>query len=361
MSRNTIATIDLASIRHNLSRIRQLAPSSELACVVKADAYGHGLENILAELSGADVLAVATVGEAEKCRSGGWSGRLLHLQGSSNPAEFAQLQKMGAEMVIHHDSQLAWLAPQAGRINKRLWLKIDSGMHRLGFSAGDAVSAFQRLESLRGPEATVLMTHFACADEFDNSQTRQQIKRFDEVTEGLPGPVSMANSAAILNFRESQRDIVRPGILVYGISPCAQRSAAELDLLPAMTLQCELIAINQCRRGAAVGYGAAWSCPEDMPVGVAAIGYGDGYPRRAGNGTPVLLGGRRAPLVGHVSMDMICLDLRNHPQAHVGDVVTLWGAGLPVEVVAECTGMLPYELICGVTARVKTKLLRRRP
>ncbi len=357
MSRNTIARVDLAAVRHNLVRTRQLARSSELACVVKADAYGHGLNNILSELNDADILAVATVGEAEECRSGGWNGRLLHLQGPSNSAEFEQLRGMGAEMVVHHDSQIPLLESRAGRFSNRLWLKIDSGMHRLGFAPGDVRGAFQQLESLRGPEPTVLMTHFACADEPDNPLTRNQVERFDEAIAGLPGPVSMANSAAILNYPDCHRDIVRPGILLYGVSACADRSAASLDLLPAMTLQCDLIAINQCQRGESVGYGAAWVCPEDMAVGVAAIGYGDGYPRHAGNGTPVLLGGRKAPLVGHVSMDMICLDLRQHPQARVGDVVTLWGAGLPVEEVAQWAGVLPYELICGVTARVKTEVL----
>jgi alanine racemase len=352
MSRNTVARIDLAAVRHNLARIRVLAPRSAVACVVKADAYGHGLARIFPALEGADILAVATTGEATICREQGWRGRLLLLEGPSNAAEFDAAVSLDAEMVVHHETQLQLLRQRQRDVRRALWLKLDTGMHRLGFAQSDAKAVHDELEKLRGDEATVLMSHFACADDASNPLTLQQIARFEKATAGLQGVVSLANSAGMLNFPQSQRDCVRPGIMLYGISPCQRKKAAEIGLKPAMTLQCDLIAINQARAGDTVGYGAAYSCPADMRIGVGAIGYGDGYPRHARNGTPVLVNGRRAPLVGHVSMDMITINLSGDDDARVGDCVTLWGQGLPIEEVAPWADSIPYQLICGVTDRV---------
>jgi alanine racemase len=197
------------------------------------------------------------------------------------------------------------------------------------------------------------MSHFACADDHKNPMTDRQIRVFDKSVSGLQGAMSLANSAAILNYRESHRDYVRPGIMLYGVSPCTDRSAEEIGLQPAMNLCCDLIAINRVSKGESIGYGAVYSCPQDMRVGIAAIGYGDGYPRQAQNGTPVLINGQRASLVGRVSMDMITIDLSGLENVQVGDQVTLWGAGLPLEEVARWANAIPYELICGVTARVK--------
>jgi len=354
MSRNTIARIDLSAIGHNLSQVKKLAPASRVVCVIKADGYGHGLSRVSGALPDADVLAVATVDEGERCRNSGWRGRLLLLEGPANVPEFEEMISLDAEMVVHHETQLELLRQRSNQIHHSLWLKIDTGMHRLGFAPEDAAAVHAELESLRGPSPTVLMSHFACADEPHNPMTRRQIQKFDESIQDLTGPVSLANSAAILNFPESHRDFIRPGIMLYGVAPSWQVPAADLGLRPAMTLQCDLIAINRCRKGDSIGYGASYRCPEDMAVGVAAIGYGDGYPRHARNGTPVILNGRRAPLVGHVSMDMITIDLRDHDQARVGDQVTLWGPGLPVEEVSTWCDAIPYQLICGVTARVKS-------
>jgi alanine racemase len=352
MSRNTIARIDLAAIRHNLARVQNLARSSQVVCVVKADAYGHGLSRVCQALADAGMLAVATTGEGFTCRQHGWRGRLLLLEGPNNRAELEDSVALDAEMVVHHQAQLELLRERPGDIRRALWLKIDTGMHRLGFPAEEAAQVHRELETLRGPEPTVLMTHFACADDVANPLTEQQMARFATATSGLPGPVSMANSAGLLNYPSSQRDFVRPGIMLYGVSPCRRHSAGEIGLRPAMTLQCELIAINTVRAGESVGYGAAYTCPRDMRIAVGAIGYGDGYPRHARNGTPVLLNGRRASLVGHVSMDMITIDLSGHDDARVGDCLTLWGEGLPVEEVAPWADAIPYQLICGVTARV---------
>ncbi len=356
MSRNTVARIDLAAVRHNLARIRVLAPRSAVACVVKADAYGHGLARIFPALDGADILAVATTGEAAICRQQGWRGRLLLLEGPSNAAEFDAAVTLDAEMVVHHETQLQLLRQRQRDVRRALWLKFDTGMHRLGFPQSDARAVHAELEKLRGDEATVLMSHFACADDVTNPLTLQQIARFEKATAGLQGAVSLANSAGMLNFPLSQRDCVRPGIMLYGISPCQRKNAAEIGLKPAMTLQCDLIAINPARAGDTVGYGAAYTCPADMRIGVGAIGYGDGYPRHARNGTPVLVNGRRAPLVGHVSMDMITIDLSGADDARVGDCVTLWGEGLPIEEVAPWADSIPYQLICGVTDRVISRI-----
>ena len=216
----------------------------------------------------------------------------------------------------------------------------------------------QRLRQLAGHQAIILMSHFACADDKSNSMTHRQMQVFDAALKGLAGPVSLANSAAILNYPESHRDYVRPGIMLYGVSPCADRTAAEIGLQAAMTLSCELIAINRVSKGETIGYGAGYTCPHDMLIGVAAIGYGDGYPRHARNGTPVLVNGQRSSLVGRVSMGMITVDLCAVPDARVGDRVILWGRGLALEEVAPWADAIPYELICGVTARVRSVVVQ---
>lgn len=353
MTRNTVARIDLSAIRENLTRVRALAPDSLVACVVKADGYGHGLQHVVPALAGADILAVATVGEAERCRQLGWQGRLLMLEGPSNVDECRAAVLLSCELVIHHESQLALIRKAEGGSTRSLWLKLDSGMHRLGFPASEAGRRYGELKALC-EHSIVLMSHFACADNPANPKTRQQIRVFDESVSGLSGPVSLANSAGILNFTDSHRDIVRPGIMLYGVSPCPGRTGEAIGIRPAMTLQCELIAVNTVKKGQSVGYGGEQTCVEDMSIGVAAIGYGDGYPRGLKQGAPVLVNGRRAPLLGQVSMDLTTIDLRQHPDARVGDSVTLWGEGLPVEEVAAWAGAIPYELICGVTARVRS-------
>jgi len=233
------------------------------------------------------------------------------------------------------------------------WLKIDTGMHRLGFAPEAAAAAYARLRDCRavaGPPR--LMTHLANADDRADAYTEDQLARFDTATADLTGPRSIANSAGLLGWSAAQRDWVRPGIMLYGVSPFSDTEAGALGLRPVMTLHSELIAVNHYRRGDAIGYGGTWACPEDMPVGVVGIGYGDGYPRHAVSGTPVLLNGRTVELVGRVSMDMICVDLRTQPRARVGDPVVLWGQGLPVEVVADHASTIGYELLCSVTQRV---------
>lgn len=350
MSRQTIAHIDLSALKHNLARVREMAPHSAVMAVIKADAYGHGLERVVGAIE-PDQFCVATLGEAERVRDAGWRGALLLLEGFANREEMDLARRLECELVVHNPAQLNRLQDDRPW-SRRLWLKLDSGMHRLGFPAAQAAALHERLAALT-TEDVGLMTHFACADDADNPFTAEQIRVFDEATRGLPGPRSLANSAAILNYPDAHRDWVRSGIMLYGISPLAGRDGNRLGLRPVMRLSCRLVAVNACRAGDVVGYQAAYRCPEDMPVGIAAIGYGDGYSRHLGNGTPVLVAGRPAQLIGRVSMDLISIDLREVADARVGDEVVLWGDGLAVETVAAHAETIAYELVCGVTSRVK--------
>ncbi|NND45019.1 MAG: alanine racemase [Xanthomonadales bacterium] len=352
MSRNTVARIDLDALRHNLGVVRDLADGAGIVCVIKADGYGHGIERVARALHAADQFAVATPGEARSVRDAGWNGPLLLLEGFSDRDDFDTARQLDLDLVIHHRSQLELLRDHGITPRQRLWLKLDTGMHRLGFPWSDVGQVLAALESIRGRAKPVLMSHFACADDPSSGMTRDQVQRFDQATTGLELDHSLANSAAILNYPETCRDLVRPGIMLYGISPVPGQTGHDHGLKPVMTLQCEIIAVNECRAGDRVGYGASYTCPHDMQIGVAAIGYGDGYPRHLKDGTPLLVNGQPARLAGRVSMDLVTIDLCGQAGVAVGDPVVLWGAGLPVEQVAEWAGAIPYELVCGVTGRV---------
>lgn len=353
MARSTIARIDQTALAHNLRRVRQLAPDSRVMAVVKADAYGHRLDLCIAALSGADMLAVATLDEARAIRELGNGLPVLLLEGFADPADLAEIRALDLEIVVHHESQLSALESHAGSPAPRVWLKLDSGMHRLGFPLDRLGELHRRLRALPGVEEVVLMTHFACADQSDHPLNVRQLERFDRMTAGVEAVHSLANSAGILNFPRMHRDWVRAGILLYGISPMNSGHGGDFGLRPVMTLQTRLIAVNRVPAGEAVGYGARFIAEHDMLIGVAAIGYGDGYPHSVPDGTPVLVNGLRTRLVGRVSMDMITVDLSGQPDAAVGDPVILWGSGLPVEEVALDAGTIPYELVCRVTRRVR--------
>ncbi|MGN6234774.1 alanine racemase [Dyella sp.] len=355
MSRTTVATIHLGALRHNLALIQRTAAPARVMAVVKADAYGHGLERVARALDEqAEAFAVAALGDGLRLRAAGHRQRIAVLSGPDHPGDIAEMQRLGLEAAIHHEAQLAWLAeasPRRGRL--RVWIKIDSGMHRLGFAPEQVAAVHVRLAAMPGVDPQIgLLTHFAESEVFGGAVTRAQIVRFNEVTAGLDGPRSLANSAAVLGWPEARADWVRTGGLLYGLSVVDGRSGSDFGYRPAMTLSTRLIAINRVRAGERIGYNGTWTCPEDMPIGVAAIGYGDGYPRSAAAGMPVLVGDRRVPLVGRVSMDLITLDLRDAPTARVGDRVTLWGPQLPVEVVAAQSGTISYDLTCGMTRRV---------
>jgi alanine racemase len=352
MARSTFAVIDRAALAHNLGRVRRWARGARVMAVVKADAYGHGLTRCLPAFMDADLLAVATMDEARAIRALAPDIPVLLLEGVMSPEELATARGLGLEMVVHHAEQLAWLEHEGRGPGPRVWLKVDSGMHRLGFAPDVAVAAEHRLRALPGVDEVVLMTHFACADHADHPLNRRQVERFDRATASLDGPRCMANSAALLNLPEARRDWVRAGLLLYGVSPLSGRDGAALGLRPAMTLASRLIAVKDVAAGESIGYGARFVAARDTRIGVVAIGYGDGYPRNMPDGTPVLVNGREQRLAGRVSMDMTTIELDGQPEAAVGDPVVLWGDGLPLERVAAAAETIPYELLCRVSRRV---------
>lgn len=353
MSRLAVARVHARALQANLEHARALAAPARVMAVIKADGYGHGLERAARAFAGADAFGVAAIADGLRLRAAGFSQRIVVLSGPDAPGDLAELRRLDLDAVIHHDSQLGWLEAEPVGVPLRVWLKVDSGMHRLGFAPATVAAAHARLAALPGvhPEI-VLMTHFAASDEFANGETARQIATFERATGGLPGPRSLSNSAGLLGWPAARGDWVRIGGLLYGQSVVEGRTGADFGFVPAMTLATRLIAINRVARGERIGYAGAWNCPEDMPVGVAAIGYGDGYPRSAATGTPVLLRGRRVPLIGRVSMDLVTLDLRGATDAAVGDEVVLWGDGLPAETVAAHAGTISYVLTCGLTRRV---------
>jgi len=356
------AVIDHSALRHNLALVRRRAPDSRIWAVVKANAYGHGMAPVATTLEAADGLAVARVEEGVRLREAGITRPILVLEGVLFEDELAVARKLGLELALHQPGQIALLERTRTARPLRVWVKVDTGMHRLGFDPEAALALLARLDADPGVEKPVgLMTHLAQADDTGDPLTPLQCERLRALDPAAKYPLSIGNSAGILAFPTSRTHWVRPGIMLYGASPLMGRSAAELGLLPVMGLEARLIAVRALRRGDRIGYGGTYVCPEDMPVGVAAIGYGDGYPRHAPTGTPVLVGGRRASLVGRVSMDMINIDLCGLPAAGVGDPVILWGEGLPVDEVAAWAGTIPYELLCQVTPRVRMEHRNRRP
>ena len=358
MARPTSATIHTDALRHNLGQLRARAPGSRVMAVVKADGYGHGLERVARALGAADAFGVAALSDAERLRAAGLSQPIVLLSGINEPDDIARVRELGVESVVHHHSQLEMLEQAPAGAPVRCWLKVDSGMHRLGFAPEAVRDAHARLEAAPAVAADiVLMNHFASSDEFEGDngagrQTREQLRVFAEATSGLPGARSLANSAGVLGWPQAHADWIRPGGALYGMSVVAGTTGADFGLRPAMTLATRLIAINPVRRGEHIGYSATWTCPEDMPVGVAAIGYGDGYPRAAPAGTPVRVNGQPAQVIGRVSMDLMAIDLRG-VDARVGDPVILWGPELPVERIAEGAGTIAYELTCSITRRVR--------
>jgi alanine racemase len=350
--RPTRVRIDLSALRHNLQRAREAAPNSRVMAAIKANGYGHGLVRVARALHDSDGFGVASIGEALILREAGIEAPITLLEGFFHPNEIALSAQHRLELLLHHPQQIDILEKSDIPQPIRVWLKIDTGMHRLGIAPEQVKAQWQRLERHPLLDPLGQMTHLATADEPGHPTTEAQLRLFRSATAELPGARAIANSAGVLGWPESHGDWVRPGIMLYGISPFVGGRAAQHGLKPVMTLSSELIAVNQMNKGDAIGYGGNWVCPEAMPVGVVAVGYGDGYPRHAGNGTPVLVNGRRVPMIGRVSMDMITVDLRSQPDAAIGDSVVLWGEGLPAEEIAEAAGTIAYELLCGVTARV---------
>ncbi|QJD30354.1 alanine racemase [Methylococcus geothermalis] len=346
------AVLDMAAFAHNFAWIRAAVPDSRIMAVIKANAYGHGLVRAARALPAADAFAVARVEEGVVLRQAGIAQRIAVLQGYTDEEGMRLSARHGLEPVIHSGFQLDLLERLDTRVPMGVWLKADSGMHRLGLGEEEFARARTRLARMpQVCQPVPVMTHLANADVTDDPATEIQLRCFGRMA-GDGGEFSIANSAGLMAWEAARGAWVRPGILLYGVSPFPGRPGPEEGLRPVMTLQSRLIAIKHLKTGDAVGYGGDFVCRRPTRMGIAAIGYGDGYPRRAATGTPVLVRGRRVPLIGRVSMDMISVDLTDCPTAEIGDTVTLWGQGLPVEEVARCADTIPYVLLCNVTQRV---------
>jgi len=353
---NPVARINLDALRHNFRLVRSLAPHSPIFAVIKANAYGHGMLPVAKTLQDlTEGFALARVEEAVQLRREGLSQRLLVMSGLMHPAEFAMASQHQLELVLHDASQLEMLVQlqASAAVPVDVWVKVDTGMHRLGFHPDVVDTVLATVAAMPHIRLVGVMSHFANADDPADALTTTQLACFESFVGKAP-ECSLANSAAILAWPPTHLGWLRPGIMLYGATPFLQSTmGAAQQLQPVMTLRTRLIALHDRRKGDAIGYGSSWSCPDDMTVGVAAIGYGDGYPRHAPNGTPVLVNGCRAAIAGRVSMDLLTLDLRQVPDAAVGDQVVLWGEGLPVEEVASHVGTISYELLCRPTGRVK--------
>nr|WP_086940081.1 alanine racemase [Thaumasiovibrio occultus] len=346
------ATVNTRALQNNLQQIKQIAPNSKVLAVVKANGYGHGLLQVAEQLDAANAFGVARIEEALTLRAGGIVKPILLLEGFYCAADLAMAVTNNIHTVVHNIEQLQVLEQSELDMPAQVWMKIDTGMNRLGVRAEDVSEFVARLEACPNVAKPLrFISHFCCADELDNDFTVKQIACFDEVTRDLDGERSLAASAGILSWPDSHYQWVRPGIVLYGVSPIPD-SAESLGLQPVMTLSASLIAIKEVKQGESVGYGAQWTAERDTRIAVVAIGYGDGYPRMAPNGTPVLVNGRKVHTVGRVSMDMLTVDLGPDATDKVGDTAILWGEGLPAEEVAEHIGTIAYELVTKLTSRV---------
>jgi alanine racemase len=340
--------IDSAALRHNLGVVKRRAPRSRTWAVVKAGAYGHGLARTARALAASDGLALIELEGALELRRTGEKRPILLMQGFYSPGEIDLISKYALTTVVHDAEQLDMLEKSRGSAKIPIYLKLNTGMNRLGFAGGDLKDALGRL-ARSGSEIT-LMTHFADAD--GKRGVKWQVERFQEMTAGLGFSRSLANSAAILRYPETHAGWVRPGIMLYGCSPFTDESAEKLELKPAMTLSSELIAVRNLSAGDSVGYGCTFTAREPMRVGVIACGYADGYPRHAPTGTPIIVCGKRTRTLGRVAMDMLFADVAGIPEANIGSPVILWGDGLSADEVAASAGTVSYELLCALSPRV---------
>jgi alanine racemase len=357
MSRPLRARIDLTALQHNLQQARRAAPRSRVMAVVKANGYGHGMVRAAQALRDVDGFAVACLEEAVTLREAGLTQPITLLAGFFDAGELNAISHYRLTPVLHCLPQIEQL--EAARLPQPIpvWLKIDTGMHRLGFMPEDFAGIRRRLRACANVGELGLFSHLGYADDRRSAQTLRQCAQFQALAGDFAGPRSLANSGGLLGWPDTQFDWVRPGLMLYGISPFSGDTGVEHGLRPVMTLESRLIAVRRFARGDAIGYGGAWVCPEDMPIGVVAAGYGDGYPRHAPAGTPVLVNGQRVQLIGRVSMDTLYVDLRAQPDARIGDPVVLWGADLPVEEIARSAGTIPYELVCAIASRVPVEVV----
>ncbi|MCK0751786.1 alanine racemase [Chromohalobacter japonicus] len=354
MSRPLIADIDLGALRHNYRLACDQAPHSRAIAVLKAGAYGHGAvecANALADV--APAFAVASIEEAVALREAGIAQPIMLLEGFFDAEELLLIDAHRLWVAVHSDWQLDALLAFQPQAPIPTWLKLDSGMHRLGFAPEAFVARWQRLKAAPDQATDLhLMTHFATADALDPAYFRRQLACVEALRERLEAPVCLANSPATLAWPQTHGEWTRPGVMLYGSDPLEGANDASRALKPVMTLRSEVIAVRELETGEAVGYGGRWRAPRPSRIGVVACGYGDGYDRHAGDGTPVLVEGRRVPLAGKVSMDMLTVDLTEVPEAHIGSQVVLWGEGLSIDEVARHCDTISYTLMTGVLPRV---------
>ena len=353
MPRPILATIRASALAHNLAVARKCAPASKVWAVVKANAYGHGLVAAARALQEADGYAMLDFEEAIRLRLQGVKKPILLLEGFFKAQDVALLAEYELTPVVHNIEQIEILEKTSLPRPIDAYLKVNSGMNRLGFTVDNVRIGWNALHGHEQIREVTLMTHFADAD--GASGVAGQLEWFNSLTQPMQGPRSMANSAALLRYPETHADWVRPGIMLYGCSPFADQTAQDLGLEPVMTLTTEIIALQNLQAGERVGYGFGFEATEEMTIGVIACGYADGYPRVAPTGTPVLVGGERTRTVGRVSMDMMCVDISSLPEAYIGTPVTLWGDGLSADEVGAAAGTLSYELLCGLAARVPVR------
>jgi alanine racemase len=354
MPRPLVAAIDVGAMRSNLAIAKRQAPHAKIWAVVKANAYGHGLERGMRGFAAADGLALVEPDAAMHLRELGWQKPILLLEGFFDVDDLATTGRLAIDVAVHCNEQIEMLEKTKLAAPINVHLKMNSGMNRLGFTSDVFHVAYARLRAIPSVRNIVLMTHFANADQADNTGLpfTEQLARFQQATAGLPGERSIANSATDLMHPEAVVDWVRPGIMLYGGTP-GGKTAAEFGLQPAMTLSSEIIGIQQVPPHAAVGYGSRFIADKPMTIGAVACGYADGYPRHAPDGTPIIVDGVRTRIAGRVSMDMITVDLTQVPDARVGSKVELWGKDLPIDEVAAAAGTLGYELMCAVAPRVR--------
>ncbi|OAJ71646.1 alanine racemase [Methylobacillus sp. MM3] len=351
MTRPILATIHTDALRHNLTVARRHAPNSRMMAVIKANGYGHGLLRVASALRDADGFAVLNVSEGVALREAGYAQQtILLLEGLFSADELAVAARHRLAIVVHSEPQLLMLERAKGLPAIDVFLKVNTGMNRLGVPLGRFWSFYDRLRACASVGQLTLMTHFATADEPPGIE--KQFELFDGLTSQIPAPRTMANSAAILRYPQTHTEWVRPGIMLYGASPYSDLSFADLDLHPAMTLGSEIIAIQAMQPGDAVGYGRRFIAEKPTRVGVVACGYADGYPRHAPNGTPIAVAGKLTRTIGRVSMDMLYADLTGIPEADLGSPVELWGAQVSVDAVAQASGTVGYELLCALAPRV---------
>ncbi len=352
--RLAIAEINLQALAHNLVQVKRFAPGCKVMAVLKANAYGHGLVTIAQHLSDADAFAVARIDEALALRAGGLTKPIVLLEGFFHQEDLPILLANNFQTIIHDENQLTTLENATLDAPIACWLKVNTGMHRLGIAAAQFESFYHRLKATPNARNDIkLMTHFSCADDVKDEKTAQQIALFASLTSGKAEQHCLANSAGIIAWPKGHGEWVRPGLMLYGVSPMLNGLGQQHDLKPVMRLKTRVIAIRDVEANQCVGYGGRWHSDKPTKLAVVAMGYGDGYPRHAKQGTPVVIKSQRYGIVGSVAMDMITVDIGiNNNNIKVGDEVIMWGPELPVEEIAQCATTIPYELLCNITPRV---------